>query len=120
MHIRSQAHCVGDVVALMLKRAYHAHMPHDYIRAWREYRRKNGEPHLTLVGVQDAFGMTHQNIGRIETGKVPYSREFLEIAAKLYRCTKADLLEHDPNEPAVRVLDMLRQLSPEQLKMLLA
>lgn len=75
---------------------------------------------MTLEGVADAFGMTHQNVGRIERGKVPYTPEFLETAARLYRCSKGDLLDHDPKDQRVRTLDMLQQLPPDQLMMLQA
>jgi transcriptional regulator with XRE-family HTH domain len=122
VHSACQEHCAAPVVDEFIKSAHHALMPEksDFIRAWREFRRRNGEPHLTLEGVQEAFGMTHQNVGRIERGEVPYSPDFLDVASRLYRCTKADLLENDPNDPAVQTLDMLRQLTPEQLKMLQA
>lgn len=123
-HSACQVHCVGDVVDSFIRSAQHAQMndePDDngsftnsYLRAWRKYRG------LTLEGVAPEFQMTHQNLGRIERGELPYNPFVMETAARLYQCELADLLGSNPYDQAVKTVDMMRQLSPEQLAMLQA
>lgn len=66
--------------------------PH-YIRAWRKHRE------LTLEKLAERIGMTHQNLGKIERYKVPYSQPLLEALAEELRCTPGDLVMRDPDAP---------------------
>ncbi len=61
-----------------------------YIKAWREFR------NLTQDRAADRIGISRENYGRIEAGKVPYNQDFLEVCASAFNCTVADLLERDP------------------------
>jgi transcriptional regulator with XRE-family HTH domain len=64
-----------------------------YIREWRKFRE------LTLEKLAERIGMTHQNLGKIERGKVPYNQVLLELLANELRCEPADLIIRDPNLP---------------------
>ena len=61
-----------------------------YFRQWRNYRR------MTLEQVAKAIGYDHSNIQRLETGKIPYSQDIVELLAREYRCEPADLISRDP------------------------
>lgn len=82
-----------------------------HIRAWRKKRglslrelanRLESEPGGEPI-------ISHASIGRIETGKQPYSQEILEALAVALNCTPADLLERDPDAEG-DVIDLLRRL----------
>lgn len=73
-----------------------------FIRAWRGYRK------LSQDRVAERIGISRENYGRIESGKVPYNQDFLEMCSVALNCTVSDLLEHHPTaEPE---MDALRQL----------
>jgi transcriptional regulator with XRE-family HTH domain len=61
-----------------------------FIRAWRKERG------LTLEQLAERIGMTHQNLGKIERGLVPYNQVLLELLAEELRCDPADLIMRDP------------------------
>ena len=86
-----------------------------YIKAWREFR------HLTQERAADRVGISRENYGRIESGKVPYNQDTLEVCAEALGCTAADLLERNPIEE--QAIDKLRRLlakaTPEQEKTIL-
>lgn len=64
-----------------------------YIRQWRKHRG------LTLESLAERIGMTHQNLGKIERGLVPYNQVLLESLATELRCAPADLIMRDPSAP---------------------
>lgn len=64
-----------------------------YIREWRKHRG------LTLEQLAELIGMTHQNLGKIERYKVPYSQPLLEHLAEALRTDAASLIARDPSSP---------------------
>jgi transcriptional regulator with XRE-family HTH domain len=44
------------------------------------------------------FEMSAAQLSRIETGKSPYTQDFLEMAAESYRTDVASLLKRDPTD----------------------
>ncbi len=64
-----------------------------YLREWREFRE------LTLEQACSRFDMSPAQLSRIETGKSPYTQDFLELAAHAYQTDVASLLMRDPSDP---------------------
>lgn len=65
--------------------------PGHFIRQWRK---KKG---LTLEQLAERIGMTHQNLGKIERGKVPYNQTLLELLADELGTDPASLIMRDPD-----------------------
>lgn len=65
----------------------------------------------------DRIGMSHQNLGKIERGAVPYSEHLLERLAEEYRCDIVDLIIRDPTDPdgLWSVYDQLKPVERLQL-----
>jgi transcriptional regulator with XRE-family HTH domain len=82
-----------------------------YIREWRKFRE------LTLERLAERIGMTHQNLGKIERGKVPYNQVLLELLAAELRCEPVDLIIRDPNMPngIWTIWDQLEPAAQEQI-----
>ena len=78
-----------------------------FIREWREAR-KLKQRHLA-----EAANCSIATISRLETGRVPYGQETLELIAKFLDCTPADLLTRGP-EPANELDNLVSQLSAAQ------
>jgi len=78
-----------------------------FIREWRKYRG------LTLEQVAAQIGMSHQNLGKIERGLVPYNQGLLEALAENLRCEPAELIIRAPLDTEVLWL-IMNQLSPLQ------
>jgi transcriptional regulator with XRE-family HTH domain len=53
--------------------------PRHFLRQWRKFRG------YTLEQAAERVGMTHQNLGKIERGKVPYNEMLLDLLADIYR-----------------------------------
>lgn len=81
--------------------------PGHYIRQWRKHRG------LTLEQLAERIGMTHQNLGKIERGKVAYTQPLLENLADALRCEPADLIVRDPSAPE-GLWSIYDQLTPVQ------
>lgn len=64
-----------------------------FLRQWREHRE------LTLEKAAERFEMSAAQLSRIETGKSPYTQDFLELAAFAYRTDVPSLLMRDPSDP---------------------
>lgn len=64
-----------------------------FLREWRKHRG------YTLEQMSDRLHMTHQNLGKIERGLVPYGQDLLERLAEEYRCAVPDLIMRDPSDP---------------------
>lgn len=82
-----------------------------FIREWRLHRglslrRLAGR--LELDGPDDTF--SHASIGRIETGKQPYTQPILEAIAAALDVTVADLLMVDPDKEG-EVIDLVRRIN---------
>lgn len=89
---------LGDVAAAVarvhtLRMASGNPAPKHFLRQWRKFRG------LTLEQAADRAGMTHQNLGKIERGKVPFNETLLEVLATLYRTDKVSLIARDPALP---------------------
>jgi transcriptional regulator with XRE-family HTH domain len=61
-----------------------------FLRQWRESK------NLTLEAAASQFQMSAAQLSRIETGKAPYTQDFLELAAEAYGTEPASLLIRDP------------------------
>lgn len=81
--------------------------PGHYIREWRKHR------DLTLEQLAERIGMTHQNLSKIERGKVAYTQPLLEKLAEEFRCEPADLIVRDPSDPG-GLWSIYDQLTPVQ------
>lgn len=64
-----------------------------FLREWRESN------NLTLERAAERFDMSAAQLSRVETGKSPYTQDFLELAAHAYRTDVASLLMRDPSDP---------------------
>ncbi len=82
-----------------------------YIRSWRKHRG------LTLEQLAERIGMTHQNLGKIERGLVPYNQVLLEALAEELRCEPGDLIIRDPESPT-GIWSIWEGLAPVQRKQL--
>lgn len=85
--------------------------PRHYLRQWRKFRG------YTLEQVAERIGMTHQNLGKIERGKVPYNETLLDILADIYRTDKGSLIMRDPTMPDAfwSIYDQLTQ--PQRVRL---
>lgn len=82
-----------------------------FLREWRKFRG------YTLEGAAERVGMSHQNLGKIERGKVPYNEPLLEALADLYRADRGSLIMRDPNrhDPLWSLYDQLPPLERQRL-----
>lgn len=87
-----------------------------YLRAWRKFRKR------TLEAVAHEIGIHLSVLGKIETGKVPYSQTHLESLAVVYKCLPADLLFDPPSDDTAlpALLMAIRHLSPPEQNRALA
>lgn len=74
-----------------------------FLRQWRKFRG------YTLEQAAERVGMTHQNLGKIERGRVPYNETLLDILADVYRTDKGSLIMRDPSrhDPLWSIYDQL-------------
>lgn len=86
-----------------------------YIKAWREFRG------LTQDRIAERIGVSRENYGRIENGKVPYNQDTLEACADALNCTVSDLLEKHPQiETAIdKMRALLEAQTPERQNQIL-
>ena len=84
-----------------VKKPFHPRRP-TFIKEWRVFR------NLTQDRVAERIGVSRENYGRIESGKVPYNQDFLEICADALACTSGDLLSRNPLTETM--VDKLRAL----------
>lgn len=83
------------------------HRHSTYIKAWREFR------HLSQERVAERVGISRENYGRIESGKIPYNQDMLEACADALNCTVSDLLEKHPGvETAIDQMRALLEAQP--------
>jgi transcriptional regulator with XRE-family HTH domain len=87
-----------------------------FMRQWREFRE------LSQQRVADRVGMSRENYGRIENGKIPYDQDILEMAADALNCSTADLLERDPiiEDAIYKLQKLLREATPMKRAQVLA
>lgn len=67
--------------------------PRHFIRQWRKH---SG---YTLEQLAERIGMSHQNLGKIERGLVPYSETLLELLAEIFKTDPASIIIRDPTHP---------------------
>jgi transcriptional regulator with XRE-family HTH domain len=81
-----------------------------FLKEWRLHRQ------LTQVQAADRLNVSQATLSRIETGRHPYSQDFLEAAAEAYMCEPADLLMRNPTQAdaAWSLDDSLQKATPEQ------
>lgn len=88
----------------------------------RAYRKKAG---FNQEKAAARFGIDRTTLGRIERGEVPYNPPLLKAAARLYGCTRGDLLDRDPNAPplppplSTPILEAIGLLTAEQQALLI-
>lgn len=70
----------------------HTHPGH-YLREWRKHRDKSQEE------LADAIPIDRTAISKIENGKLSYSQEFLEAAAKFLKCEPWEIIAVNPLRP---------------------
>lgn len=80
-----------------------------YIRDWRIHRK------LTQERLAELVGLTHGAISQLETGKVAYVQDTIEIIARVLACTPADLIGRPPGTVA-EIDELLRRATPYQLE----
>ena len=109
-----KALCAPHDVARPATFAHTMHMakpdrPPHYLRAWRKHKGR------TLESVADEINMSHQNLGKIERGKVPVNDELLRALAELYGTDPGSLIMRDPSQ-ADPIYSIWETLSPPQRK----
>lgn len=85
--------------------------PRHYLRAWRKFRG------YTLENVAERVGMSHQNLGKIERGNVPYNEHLLGILADIYMTDRGSLIMRDPTKKDAlwAIIDQLAPMERERL-----
>lgn len=112
----AQEQCALGEVAAIFGQAHTVHMakpktqPRHFLRAWRKFRG------YTLERVAEHVGMTHQNLGKIERGQVPFNEPLLDILADYYRTDRGSLIMRDPNQKDAlwSILDQLPVVKREK------
>lgn len=87
-----------------------------FVRQWRDYRG------LSQEQLADRLDMSAAQLSRIETGKQPYTQDFLEVAADALRTDVPSLLmrdplKEDPNDPN-SIWSLWDQAKPGQRRMI--
>lgn len=120
-HIACQALCAPDLLDSILMCAQYAQMTNNntkefktFLRAWRLFRG------YTLEEVEAAIGYTYQHILRVEKDETAYTPDFLQALANFYKVSRGDLLDRDPNDPRVQMIDLATRLTPEEAEFLRA
>jgi len=81
--------------------------PRHFLRQWRKFRG------YTLEGVAERIGMSHQNLGKVERGRVPYNETLLDLLADIYRTDRGSLIMRDPTIKDA-LWSILDQLAPPE------
>lgn len=100
---------VGQVHTLRMAKTPLA--PRHFLRQWRKFRG------YTLEHVAERVGMTHQNLGKIERGMVPYNEPLIDALAEIYRADRGSLITRDPTirDPFWTLYDQLAAPERERL-----
>ena len=75
-----------------------------FIRQWRIHRG------WTQEALAPRIGVSYATLGRVETGKLPYSQDHLENLAREFECSPADLLTINPMAGEVSALSLADRL----------
>jgi len=128
MHIGVNLKCAPHGVDWQGELVHNVHTMHTnrkphYLREWREYRNytlERAAAALEEVSQRAEFlvpdrkrpvGTTHQNLGKIERGTVPYSQTLLEMLAEVYGTDPGSLIMRDPTRPEA-IFSIWENLSP--------
>lgn len=86
------------------------------IKAWRRYRG------LTQAALEDRIGKKGGTISGLEGTGTRYTQEHLQLLAKAFQCTPAQVLigPPEPGNPDAQIVDALRRLTDEQKLMVLS
>ena len=87
-----------------------------YLKEWREFRQ------LTQAQMASRVHKDRTTYGRIESDEVPYSQDFLELAAYALQCEPADLLMRNPTDKSAvwSIHDQLKKADPDTRMRILA
>lgn len=87
-----------------------------FLKEWREFRQ------LTQAAMASRVHKDRTTYGRIESGEVPYSQDFLELAAYALQCGPADLLVRNPLDKSSlwSIHDQLKKADPDMRTQILA
>lgn len=100
-HINSNSHC-AQIALISAVPVWHPtampkskRKPNHFIKEWRKLHAK-----LSQEAAAERMGIDRSYISKVETGERRYDELFLEAAAKVYRCTPADLIGRHPQDKA--------------------
>lgn len=81
-----------------------------FLAEWRKHA------NLTQEKAADRLGITQASLSRLETGKQPYSQDFLERAAEAYGTDPASILMRNPldKEAPWSIENKLKSLPPAE------
>jgi transcriptional regulator with XRE-family HTH domain len=68
--------------------------PRHFLKEWRLHAKLSQEAAAERMGFERSY------VSKVERGKRRYDEPFLEAAAKVYRCTPADLIGRHPQDKA--------------------
>lgn len=79
-----------------------------FLKEWRKFRE------LTQDEMAERTGCVRTTYGRIEAGQVPYSQDFIELAAAALQCDVTDLLSHGPKDESAlwALIQRLKRTDP--------
>lgn len=113
-----QAHYASGALPPDQRQRDNLHVMHDrpkhYLREWRKHRGFTSidaaieRAHEILSdrviaegeeGDMKRLGLSQSNISRVESGKIPYNQDLLEILAEVYSTDPASLIMRNPADP---------------------
>lgn len=85
-----------------------------FIKAWRKHHGDMSQEKLAeRLMVETGYEISPGQLSRIESGKQPYTQDFLEAAATVLGCEPSDLIMRDPTDSAAP-WSLLEGLEPAQ------
>lgn len=113
-----QAHYASGALLSRLRESENVRVmqerPKHYLREWRKHRGFSSigaaieRAHEILSdrviaegeeGDMKRLGLSQSNISRVESGKIPYNQDLLEILAEVYQTDVASLIIRNPADP---------------------
>lgn len=90
------------------------HRQRHFLAEWRKFA------NLTQEKAADRLGITQASLSRLETGKQPYSQDFLERAAEAYGTDPASILIRNPldKDAPWSIENKLKALPPAERDMI--
>lgn len=133
MHIMRQVHYASEALPLALRAAENMRImqdrPKHYLREWRKHRGfKSIDAAIEAAkeiladrviaegeeGDLKRIGLSQSNMSRVESGKIPYNQDLLEILAEVYRTDPASLIMRNPLDPQA-IWSIMDGVEPAQL-----